>query len=597
MIKLGKAVARMRKLKLDIKGFSLVEVTIGAGILALVMAQVGYQSMVSSRNAASTSLSGDFNAIFSAIDQTIKTPGGCDAMFSSVPFNVAATFPQLITKPMKVGAITITPGSTVKGLQIHSLQFSMIQPNINISGGYSQHTVDFKVTGQKVDNSGKPFPGASLIVRDFTVNVWEKTDTHKLATNACSGSEISIPVITSKPTLLQTTGTISPAGPSCVLPNTPLLLKWGELYATWGRITTTWGYSSSGSQNASGPIGLTAPATTGSYTATITDYSGSDANGGGPSATATTPAVIVSPAPSLTVPTPNIVISSPVPQTVSVNYTKTGANLVTVTYPYANAVPIPLPQLSGTAILPLPNSLTSPNTYAYTFTASNGCGVTNSAQVLVSWAPTGGSSSPPPTTHGVCGSANGSTGTYNGIGYYLPSPLCTTGTSNPVGGYVNGAWYGPPFLWTCTGTDNVAVSCNTVGVSNSVCGISGSGVYGYNGYTAASCTSNVYGAIPTYPNNSNPSGVWQTQVAILNSFCGVEGCAGYQGNLTVNYCNFCPKGSYSWSAPCPYCAVGNPITACNGTSGYNNSGLMFPSWADTSTVDCCLTNFTVNLCN
>jgi hypothetical protein len=188
-------------------GMTIVEVTIASALLIISLLALAQYAANSSRTTQSASLSGEYYSTLAGIDQVFKTTM-CDTALAGKPFNENGPWPQPIQSGIQVGTFSVTAipsvipagsPSPAAGLQITAVNFvSVVQNHVQSVAPLYQDTVQIQLTGQKVDAQGKPFPGASVVTKVLTMNLWVDTSKNQLTSQPCELS--SQPDVTALPT-------------------------------------------------------------------------------------------------------------------------------------------------------------------------------------------------------------------------------------------------------------------------------------------------------------------------------------------------------------------------------------------------------------
>jgi hypothetical protein len=371
----------------DNRGMSLVEVMVSGAILVLIIYGIANFSKFAARSNQSNKLSVDFAGAMSSIDNVIKTPA-CDTLFSGISFDDHTNkvgVPQTFNGFTSLGTLTFPPPgfalTNVSAGEPPSYQLMLMKPAVDSILGTTlvMDTVDLQIALKKVDSTGKPMPGASMQIKDFTLNLWVDQANGKLSANSCTTKR---PVVAYAPIV----------HPTCVQPGAQVTATWDQPPGNSPILTKSWGMVPVPLAPDASSVVLTVPSPTSHSNLTVT-LTEKNAEGD------ISPAVTSAPFASYASPT---VTASFIPSTFSTLPASNFSLSWSTTDLYGpesslmlnGPTPIPLP-LVGPTTVPGVSTAFPGQSFPYTIVAKNPCGVTATGTAYIQYLPPSPSPSVP----------------------------------------------------------------------------------------------------------------------------------------------------------------------------------------------------------
>jgi len=170
--------------KLTNSGFSLVEIMIATGILAVALLAIMQAGGAGATSGKNQTLDLDFNILISNLQTTLSTD--CSRLVTAqTKAFVNQPTPNPDFGPLQIGSFVIaavpSPGSNPVGLVVTSIALDQTPSQIAISqGGNVEYQTNLNIQATKITSSGKPFPGAPNLHKDFPLNVWVNPSTSQI---------------------------------------------------------------------------------------------------------------------------------------------------------------------------------------------------------------------------------------------------------------------------------------------------------------------------------------------------------------------------------------------------------------------------------
>lgn len=157
------------------EGFSLVEVMIAAGILALAMVGIMQASTSGSSSGKTNTLDLDFTILMSNLQTVLNTD--CTNLLQNKQLLVQATpnpsvGPLLVSSPSGYVVAAIPSPAPSSGLVITSISFNQLPVKIGTNATNTEYKTNLNVQAMKLGLSGKPLPGAPILHKDFPITAW-----------------------------------------------------------------------------------------------------------------------------------------------------------------------------------------------------------------------------------------------------------------------------------------------------------------------------------------------------------------------------------------------------------------------------------------
>ena len=144
-------------MRIQNQGFSLIEVMVSAGLLALVVLSIADSAKLANRGNSSDSMSNDFAILEQNLFNVFSTPA-CDQVLTGVKLNVNTVSPdnpQPVPSIAVAGQLFAAVAPTLSpGLNVTALQFTSAQPVPFL--GPSVYQASFTLQAQKQDPGDKP---------------------------------------------------------------------------------------------------------------------------------------------------------------------------------------------------------------------------------------------------------------------------------------------------------------------------------------------------------------------------------------------------------------------------------------------------------